>query len=216
MKLNKFQKFVCKCIPRKVLRKLLAYNKNFSFLSETANTQTPIRFEHWYSQFVVGRYENAYWPINTTSTVVNPYNIYCGVETSPGYSGGNYIQAIGKIYVGDYTQIAPNVGIITANHDLYDNSKHIVKDVNIGKYCWIGMGAIILPGVSLGDYTIVAAGAIVTKSFTDGYCVIGGNPAKELKKIEKENCIFHKSTYEYNGYIKSEKFDEFRKKNLLV
>ena len=71
----------------------------------------------------------------------DPSNIFCGIETSPGLSPGNYIQGMGKTYIGDYTQIAPNVGIISANHELEDNRKHIIEDVYIGKYCWIGMGA---------------------------------------------------------------------------
>ena len=127
-----------------------------------------------------------------------------------------YIQAIGKIYIGDYTQIAPKVGIISANHDLYDNRNHLPSEVKIGKYCWIGMGAVILPGVVLGDYTIVGAGAIVTKSFPEGYCVIGGNPAKLLKSLEKEKCVFHRSEFEYNGYIPTKDFEEFRSKNLDI
>lgn len=102
------------------------------------------------------------------------------------------------------------------NHDLYDNRKHVVKDVCIGKYCWIGMNSIILPGTSLGDYTIVAAGSVVTKSFTSGYCVIGGNPAKVLKELDKEQVVFHTSPYEYNGYIQSSQFENYRKTYLNV
>lgn len=57
------------------------------------------------------------------------------------------------------------------------------KDVIIGKKCWIGMNAIILPGVKLGDNTIVGAGSVVTKSFPDGNLVIAGNPAKIINKL---------------------------------
>jgi acetyltransferase-like isoleucine patch superfamily enzyme len=53
---------------------------------------------------------------------------------------------------------------------------------------WVAMGAIILPGVKLGDFTTVGAGAIVTKSFPEGYCVIAGNPAKIIKHLDKEAC----------------------------
>jgi acetyltransferase-like isoleucine patch superfamily enzyme len=204
MKISRFERFIYKLVPKKLLRKLLPKIKNMAFLTETIGTQTPITFDHWYTQFVDGHYDYAHWPIHKTSTVVHPYNIYCGIETSPGYSAGNYIQALGKLHVGDYTQIAPNVGIITANHDLYDNNKYLIKDVHIGKYCWIGMGAVILPGVQLGDYTIVAAGAIVTKSFSEGYCVIGGNPAKLIKPLEKDKCVDRKSEFEYRGYLKVE------------
>ena len=129
---------------------------------------------------------------------------------------GCYIQGIGQIVIGDYTQIAPNVGIISANHDLYDNRKHIEAKVAIGKYCWIGMGAVILPGVVLGDYTIVGANAVVTKSFSDGYCVIGGSPAKLIKRLERERCVLHKSDFEYHGFIPVAEFAEFQRKYLNV
>lgn len=170
----------------------------------------------FYNQKVKGNHRNVYWPVHHTSTVQNYKNIYCGIETCPGYSAGNYIQAMGKIFIGDYTQIAPNVGIITGNHELTDNRKHFVKDVVIGKYCWIGMGAIVLPGVELGDYTVVAAGSIVTKSFPNGFQVIAGNPAQHIKYISKEDSILHKSEFEYNGYIKHTEFEEFRRNYLNV
>jgi acetyltransferase-like isoleucine patch superfamily enzyme len=214
--ISRFQKIVCKITPNFLLRRIVLKVKKFNFFIETSATQTPISFDTWYNQFIKGHCNDAYWPVHQTSQVINPKNIYCGIETCPGFSAGNYIQAMGKIYIGDYTQIAPNVGIITGNHDLYDNSKHIIKDVEIGKYCWLGMGSLIMPGVVLGDYTIVAAGSVVTKSFKNGYCVIGGNTAVELKKLDKDKCIYHRSVNEYNGYIKSDKFEEFRKKYLNV
>lgn len=129
---------------------------------------------------------------------------------------GCYIQAIGRIYIGDYTQIAANVGMISANHDLYDSREHVVEDIRIGRYCWIGMGAIILPGVVLGDYTIVGAGSVVTKSFPEGYCVIAGNPARLLKRLDQSQCVFHRSEHEYHGYIPASLFEEFRKAHLKV
>ena len=55
------------------------------------------------------------------------------------------------------------------------------KEVVIGENCWLGMNSVILPGVSLGDNTIVGAGSVVTKSFMDGNCVIGGNPARIIR-----------------------------------
>ena len=216
MKIGRIERYLYLLIPKFILRRILPNFSKFGFFKETKNTQTPISFDMWYNQMIKGHCKNAYWPVHRTSFVSNPKNIYCGIETSPGYSQGNYIQAIGKIYIGDYTQIAANVGIISANHKLEDNRKHVVKHVKIGKYCWIGFGAVIMPGVVLGDYIIVAAGAIVTKSFVEGYCVIGGNPAKIIKPLVKEDCVFHKSEYEYNGYIKNSNFDTYRKKHLNI
>ena len=76
------------------------------------------------------------------------------------------------------------------------------------------MNAVILPDVVLGDFTIVGAGAIVTHSFPDGYCIIAGNPANVIKNLSKDKCIRHKSEFEYCGYIPKEKFADFAKKNL--
>ncbi|MFH4151026.1 DapH/DapD/GlmU-related protein, partial [Acinetobacter baumannii] len=87
------------------------------------------------------------------------------------------------IYIGKGSYIAPNVGIITSNHDLADLESHTEgKDVVIGDKCWIGMNSVILPGVVLGNGTIVAAGAVVTKSFKQGNIVIAGVPAKIIKE----------------------------------
>jgi acetyltransferase-like isoleucine patch superfamily enzyme len=129
---------------------------------------------------------------------------------------GCYIQGIGKIYIGDYTQISANVGIISANHDVYDNRKHKASEVRIGKYCWIAMNTTILPGVTLGDFTIVGAGAVVTKSFTEGYCVIAGNPARLIRRLDPASCVRHRSEYEYNGYLRHADFDAFRRARLAV
>lgn len=206
-----------RAIFNKFILPLLLLIPYFKFIRETRNTQTPITFFTWFLQKLVGLNRGPYWPMHFSSTIVGGWrNVYAGIEVSPGLSHGCYIQAIGKIYIGDYTQIAPNVGIISSNHLLEDNSVHLTDQVRIGRYCWIGMGAVILPGVILGDYTIVGAGSIVTRSFPDGYCVIVGNPAREVKKLNKESCVFHKSTYEYNGYIPASEFKNFADKYLLI
>ena len=172
----------------------------------------------WFRHKILNRGGNkhAYWPVHPTSKVTNPANIYAGIDTCPGYMGGCYIQGMGKIYIGDYTQIANNVTIISANHDLHDTRKHIIDEVSIGKYCWIGSTVLVLPGVKLGDFTIVGAGSVVTKSFEDGYCVIAGNPAKVIKQLEKDKCTPFQNKVPYNGYIRSDRFEEFRKKKLNI
>ncbi len=216
MKISRIERILYLLAPNFLLRRILHFFPKFKFLKDTQNTQTPINFDIWYRHKITGSSRSAYWPIHPTSTVINSFNVYCGIETSPGYSPGNYIQAIGKVKIGDYTQIAANVGIISANHELTDNRKHVIKDVEIGKYCWIGMGAIILPGVQLGEYTIVAAGAVVTKSFQKGYCVIGGNPAKTIKRINPDECQLHRSKFEYHGYLTVSEFHKFQEKYLNV
>ncbi len=122
---------------------------------------------------------------------VSPY-IDCGrnIEFDPEdvncFNGaGNYYQTFdAKIVLGKGCWIAKNVGIITSNHDLYDLNEHQPgKDVVLGERCWVGMNSVILPGVTLGDHTIVGAGSVVTKSFPDGNCVIAGNPARILRRL---------------------------------
>lgn len=190
----------------------------FSFLKETSDYQCIITFKMWFEQKILnsGDNRNVYWPVHKTSKVTGYTNILAGIDTCPGYMGGCYIQGIGKIIIGDYTQIANNVSIISSNHDLYDSRKHIIGKVSIGKYCWLGSGVKIMPNVCLGDFTIVGAGAIVTKSFEEGYCVIGGNPAKIIKYLERDKCIPYENKIKYYGYIRSEKFDSFKNKYLNI
>ncbi len=125
------------------------------------------------------------FPCSPRITVVHPENISFHVDDLNNFQGfGNYFQAIGKIFIGKGTYIAPGVGIITSNHDFANLDNHLPpEDVILGEKCWIGMNAVILPGVVLGEKTVVGAGAVVTKSFTDGNCVIAGNPARLIKKL---------------------------------
>ncbi len=64
-------------------------------------------------------------------------------------------------------------------------SAHKGENVVLGDGVWIGMNSMVLPGVELGPHTVVGAGSVVTRSFSEGYCVIGGNLAKEIKKLDK-------------------------------
>ena len=98
-----------------------------------------------------------------------------------------YIQNFHHVHIGDNVRIAPGVAIISQNHNIFDISKHDEhKDVYIDDDCWIGANAVILPGIHLGEKTIVGAGSVVTKSFPDGYCIIGGNPAKIIRKLNTD------------------------------
>jgi acetyltransferase-like isoleucine patch superfamily enzyme len=177
-----------------------------------------VNFDFWFKQKVLnlGGNRSAYWPVHWTSKVYDVENILVGIDAYPGIMNGCYIQGKGGIEIGDYTQIAPNVVIVSANHDVYDSRKHKEDFVKIGKYCWIGAGSTILPGVELGDWTIVAAGAVVAKSFSEGYCIIGGVPASLIKKLNREQCIPFKHRKLFNGYIPSKKFEHFRRGNLKV
>lgn len=159
-----------------------------------------------FPQKVLGFNRSAYWPVHFTSKVTGANNIIIGEESAPGWSPGCYIQGIGQIEIGDLVRIAPNVGIISANHSLEDINKHVLSKVKIGSYSWIGMNAVILPGVELGEHTIVGAGSIVTKSFQEGYCVIAGNPARKIKDINPSSCVHKTERLGYRGYLSEKQF----------
>lgn len=186
-------------------------------IEETKGTQTPIRLHHVLRQKFFLRKKGVYWPIDKTSIVSGWRNVYCGVETCPGYMPGCYIQGVNPIHIGDYSQISANVGLISANHDLYDLRKHLKSDgIYIGAYSWIGMNVVVLPGVRLGDFTIVGAGAVVTRSFPEGHCVIAGNPARKIKDLDKDKCVRYERKNPYNGFLTAKQFAAFRKKYLAI
>lgn len=127
------------------------------------------------------------WPVNPRTVVSHP-NIEFDVDNINIFqTPGCYWQNHGaKITVGKNCWIAPNVGIITTNHDVNNPNKHVEgKEIVLGDNCWIGINAVILPGVVLGPNTVVGAGAVVSKSFPEGHCVIGGVPAQIIKKIDE-------------------------------
>ena len=88
----------------------------------------------------------------------------------------------GGITIDDGALIAANVQLISNNHDLYDRAILTCKPVHICRNAWIGAGATILPGVTVGENAVVAAGAIVTKD-VEPNTIVGGNPAKFIKRI---------------------------------
>lgn len=94
------------------------------------------------------------------------------------------------IYVGDYTMIGPNVTVATAGHpilpELREKQYQFNMPVHIGKCCWIGAGAVILPGVRIGDGSVIGAGSIVTKDVPANVVAIG-NPCRVLRKIEEHD-----------------------------
>ena len=201
-----------------IVTKLIRPFPKFSFLFNTSFYQNQVNLKFWFFQKVlkIGGNDQAYWPVHPTSQVYDTENILVGVDSYPGIMKGCYIQGKGGIEIGDYTQIAPNVVIVSANHDVYDSRKHIEAKVTIGKYCWLGAGCKIMPGVTLGDFTIVGAGAVVTKSFPEGHCIIGGVPAKQIKELDKEKCIRYELEPKFYGYIAANKFEAYRKKYLKV
>ena len=98
------------------------------------------------------------------------------------------------IYVGDHTMIGPNVTIATAGHpilpELRKKAYQFNASVKIGKNCWLGAGVTVLPGVSIGDDTVIGAGSVVTKDIPGGVVAVG-NPCRVMRKINARDREFY-------------------------
>ncbi len=94
------------------------------------------------------------------------------------------------IYIGDNVMIAPNVTIATGTHpidpDLREQVYQYNLPVHIGNRVWIGAGAILLPGVTIGDDSVIGAGSVVTKDIPAGVVAVG-NPCRVMRKITKND-----------------------------
>jgi acetyltransferase-like isoleucine patch superfamily enzyme len=83
----------------------------------------------------------------------------------------------GGLTIGDYVNISPGVWILTDSHDMHDPLfREVLAPVKIGNHVWIGSRAMILPGVTLGEGAVVAAGAVVTRN-VEPFTVVAGVPA---------------------------------------
>lgn len=108
------------------------------------------------------------------------------------------------VYVGDYTMFGPNVTIATAGHPILPELREKLYQYNmavhIGRNCWIGAGVVILPGVTVGDNTVIGAGSVVTKDIPSDVVAVG-NPCRVLRPIGE-----HDREY----YFKDRKIDHER------
>jgi len=111
------------------------------------------------------------------------YNIHVGNNFYAGYNCT--ILDMAEVRIGDDCMIAPNVGIYTAGHSVEPkdrNKSGYGIPITIGNNVWIGGSCVILPGVNIGDNSIVAAGSVVTKD-VPANTIVAGNPAKIIKQI---------------------------------
>lgn len=116
------------------------------------------------------------------------YNIFVGEHFYCNFH--NIFLDTCPITIGDNCMFGPNVQLYTASHPIEPAKRNsgleLGKPIKIGDNVWIGGSAVIVPGVTLGDNVVVAAGAVVTKSFPNNV-VVGGNPAQIIQTIEEEN-----------------------------
>lgn len=112
-------------------------------------------------------------------------NIHVGEDFLANYNVT--ILDIAPVYIGDYCMIGPNTLISTVGHPLSPKGRREKKSfgrpVTIGDDVWIGGNCTILPGVTIGNNVIVAAGAVVSKDVPDN-CVVAGVPAKIIKRLD--------------------------------
>ncbi len=94
------------------------------------------------------------------------------------------------IYVGDHTMLAPNVTLATGTHpilpELRERGCQYNLPIRIGNNCWIGAGAVIMPGITIGDNTVVGAGSVVTKDLPANVVAVG-NPCRVLRPISEHD-----------------------------
>lgn len=98
------------------------------------------------------------------------------------------------IYVGDCVMFAPNVVVATAAHPILPALRReglqFNLPVHIGNNVWIGAGAIILPGVTIGDDSVIGAGSVVTKDIPAGVVAVG-NPCRVLREIGERDKLYY-------------------------
>ncbi len=183
----------------------------FRFLSETRNDEYPVTLKIWFHQKFRGINGSAYWPMHRSSYIIFSHKVLVGKHSYPGYQLGCFINGSNGIIVGDYTYFGTNVGLMSSNHNVYD-LRDLTKSrpMEIGSYCWIGMNAVLLPNVKIGDFTIVGAGSVVTKSFPDGFCVIAGNPAKIVRHLDSHLCKRYQKETTRVGYLNMREYESLK------
>lgn len=127
--------------------------------------------------------------IDDTVTVMLPFHTDFGKHITLGkhvfINRNAMFVDLGGITLDDHVLIGPRVNLITVNHLIDPPNRRglLTKPIHIKKNAWIGAAATVLPGVTIGENSVVAAGAIVTKDVPDNVIVVG-SPAKIIKKIE--------------------------------
>lgn len=98
------------------------------------------------------------------------------------------------IYVGDYTMLGPNVVLAAANHPLLPQLREKAYQYNlpvrIGRNCWLGAGVIVVPGVTIGDNSVIGAGSVVTRDIPADVIAVG-NPCRVLRKLDERDREFY-------------------------
>ena len=122
------------------------------------------------------------WPVHFTSRVLYAKKMKVARDSAPGLSNGCYIQAKNGIVIGSNLRMGPGVGLVSANHnpDNYDEWL-LANPIVIGNNVWLGMNAVILPGVEIGNNVIIGANSVVNKNIPDN-SIAAGNPCCVIRE----------------------------------
>lgn len=152
-----------------------------------------------------GRGSKIYWSVRMDTPPYRRFRLgrksvvesYCCINNAVGDVTigdhtriGIHCTVIGPVCIGSNVNLAQGITVTALNHNFEDTTKRIdeqgisTKPVVIGDDVWIGANAVILPGVTIGQHVVVAAGAVVTKDVPD-YSLVAGVPAKEIKKLRE-------------------------------
>ena len=162
-------------------------------LDAIANEDIPQRLEAAKDLFAEG---------SGPALVLSPFNIQYGRHVKIGAwtfvnFGATFLDA-NMITLGDFVAVGPNVQFITDTHPTRPEERYLPPEagdalpfravnfalpITVGNYAWIGAGAIILPGVTIGEGAVVAAGSVVTKDVAPRM-IVAGNPARELRSVD--------------------------------
>lgn len=129
-------------------------------------------------------------PVDASFGMFPPFYTDCGKNITVGknvfINTGCRFQDQGGIRIGDHVLIGHNVVLATLNHDFapYNRATMHPAPIHIEDRVWIGANATVVPGITIGENSIVAAGAVVTKDVPPN-TIVGGVPAKVLKRIDE-------------------------------
>lgn len=181
-------------------KSVMEQQKKARKLTQKLNTMDRSDFEGLQSvvKKLLGKSENAW--INPPFYCDYGFNIEVGKNLFTNYNCT--ILDVAKVKIGDNVLIGPNVSIYTAGHPIHADTRKTGYEygapITIGDNVWIGGNSIILPDVTVGSNSVIAAGSVVTKDVPE-WTVVAGNPARVIKEITNEDKQY---------YFKDKKFDD--------
>lgn len=172
----KFDSFLLKILPSKrEYYQMFFLNMHYAWLRH-------FRFVYWKNRGAICGNEVRF---SFNIKIIQPENLKIGIRSK--VLNNVIIDARGGVEIGANSQVGFESIILTGNHNIYNNDKPILdqgmnyESVSIGDDVWLGTRVIVLPGVNIGNSTIVGAGSVVTKDL-ESNSIYGGVPAKFIKK----------------------------------